>query len=155
MLLELPADVYNSGDVPEKIASKKLFEETGYKTRELISLGSIFECPTKDSHHIDLFLAKDVKYHGANSPEKTEDIEVVLIPLKSLIQKNNPIIDVISRSEVVLSDSGFKIAHRDLNWSNMGIVNDDELHRKILQMEIIFLFLSGAQLPYEVIGKFI
>lgn len=96
VLLELPAGGYNNGDVPEKVASRELFDETGYKAPELIFLGRVVGYPTKDSHHIDLFLAKDVKYCGANYPEETEDIKVVLIPLKSLL-------NFISRGDIIVS----------------------------------------------------
>lgn len=96
VLLELPAGVYNSGDIPEKVASKELFEETGYKAAKLISLGKVVEYPTKDSHHIDLFLAKTAEYYGSNRPEETEDIKVVLIPLKKLL-------NFISSSNIMVS----------------------------------------------------
>lgn len=44
------------------------------------------------------------------------------------------LIDLIARSEAALSDTAFKVAHRDLNWSNMGIVSGDRPERKVLQI---------------------
>ena len=96
MLLELPAGVCGDEDVPEKVASKELFEETGYKAPELLFLGRVIGYPTKDSHHIDLFLAKTVKYCGANCSEETEDIEVVFIPI-------NRLLNFISRGDILVS----------------------------------------------------
>lgn len=44
------------------------------------------------------------------------------------------LIDLIARSETVLSDTAFKVAHRDLNWSNMGIVTGGGSEHKVLQI---------------------
>ena len=86
VLLELPAGTYKKGETPKEVAEHELREETGYKTDKLISLGTIFDYPTKNSHRINLFLAKGAVYQGKPRPEKTEDIEVVLLPMKDLLR---------------------------------------------------------------------
>lgn len=86
VLLELPAGIHEQDEVLEIAAKRELLEETGYVARDLIPLGRVVDYPTKNSHHIDLFLTKDVVYQTPPIPEDTEDIEVVLIPLDNLLE---------------------------------------------------------------------
>ena len=86
VLLELPAGIYSRGESAKGVASLELLEETGYKAKKLTSLSRILEYPTKDSHKIHLFLAKDVILTKLAKPEATEDIEVVLIPINNLLK---------------------------------------------------------------------
>lgn len=86
VLLELPAGIYSKGELPIDVARQELLEETGYKAKKLISLGKIVEYPTKDSHEMHLYLAKDAVPTKFSHPEETEDIEVVLIPINELLK---------------------------------------------------------------------
>ncbi len=86
VLLELPAGIYSTKELPIDVAKRELLEETGYEANKLTSLGKIVEYPTKDSHEINLYLAKDVILTKFSHPEATEDIEVVLIPLTDLLK---------------------------------------------------------------------
>lgn len=87
VLLELPAGVYESSQSAKEMIKEELLQETGYKTNQVISLGRIVDYPTKDRHHIELFLAKDVVYKETPKPESTEDIEVVLIPISDVLNE--------------------------------------------------------------------
>ena len=84
--LELPGGVYSARESAKDVARHELLEETGYKAKKLIFLGKILEYPTKDSHEINLFLAKNVIPTKLKNPEITEDIEIVLIPIDKLLQ---------------------------------------------------------------------
>ncbi|MEW6680914.1 MAG: NUDIX hydrolase [bacterium] len=81
VLLELPAGTYSAEESARNVARRELLEETGYMANKLIFLGKMLEYPTKDSHEINLFLAKDVVLTKLKRPEATEDIETVLIPI--------------------------------------------------------------------------
>lgn len=86
VLLELPAGIYEQDEVTEMAARRELLEETGYAADRLIPLGRIVDYPPKNTHHIDLFLAKNVVHQTPPIPEDTEDIEVVLIPINNLLK---------------------------------------------------------------------
>lgn len=87
VLLELPAGVYEPDQSTEEMIKEELLQETGYQINQITSLGRIVDNPTKDRHHIDLFLAKDVEYKEPPKPESTEDIEVVLIPIGDVLNE--------------------------------------------------------------------
>lgn len=96
VLLELPAGVYDDGDIPVDVAKHELQQETGYKADQLIPLGRIVDYPTKDTHCIEMFLATEVVYTNNPQPEETEDIEVVLVPLDNVLSE-------IQNSHIVVS----------------------------------------------------
>lgn len=92
VLLELPAGVYDKDKSPEELVRYELSQETGYEAGDVVSLGRIVDYPTKDRHHIDMFLSTDVEFKNTPQPEETEDIEVVLVPITKVlseIENNN------------------------------------------------------------------
>ena len=92
VLLELPAGIFSESEEPKSVARRELLEETGYLAEELTFLGKIVEYPTKNDHEVYLYIAKDIKFVKPASPEPTEDIELVLLPidrLVALIQKGS------------------------------------------------------------------
>ena len=84
-LLELPAGIYSPPETPRSVAKRELLEETGYLSKRLKYLGRIVEYPTKNNHEVHLYLAKDVEFTKLANPESTEDIEVVLLPVESIL----------------------------------------------------------------------
>lgn len=93
-LLELPAGTYNSvKEQPQDAIKRELLEETGYTSKKIVSLGTLYEYPTKDSHSISVYLANDVEKIQDPHLEETEDIEIVMVPIKNISQmiKDNEI----------------------------------------------------------------
>jgi ADP-ribose pyrophosphatase len=88
ILLELPAGSFNPKlESAETAARRELIEETGYVPQEMISLGTLYDNPIKDTNTIHLFLAKDVQPSGFQQLDATEEIEVVLVPVFQVMEK--------------------------------------------------------------------
>lgn len=84
--IELPAGRVEKEN-PTYTAKKELEEETGIIADELISLGEIYLDSTKDSSITFGFLVKDAEIKGKQKLDETEDIEVILIPMKDIDNK--------------------------------------------------------------------
>ena len=88
VLLELPAGSFNPKlESAETAARRELIEETGYVPIEMISLGTLYDNPIKDTNTIHLFLAKDVQPSGKQQLDATEDIEIVLVPVSQVMER--------------------------------------------------------------------
>ena len=80
--LETPGGIIDSTDLdPRATAVRELEEETGYRPREVISLGSIHPNPAMLNNTCHLFLALDVEKTGTQNLEPSEDITIQLRPL--------------------------------------------------------------------------
>lgn len=97
IILELPAGRVDN-KTPLEAATAELEEETGYISQKMESLGVIRTDPSKGNVKVNGFLAIDVKPEKEQNLEETEDIEVVLIPIKDLNQK-------IINGEIAASDT--------------------------------------------------
>jgi ADP-ribose pyrophosphatase len=82
--LEIPGGIIEPGDSPEGAASRELFEETGYREREMIFLGSVHANPAILNNTCYTYLAKGVYPAGKQELDDKEDIEVVIKPLKDI-----------------------------------------------------------------------
>jgi len=71
----------DSGDTPKKAAARELLEETGHQAKKWMKIGVVNPNPALFNNHCYTFLAQDIKKIVAPTPDQTEDIEVVLIPL--------------------------------------------------------------------------
>ncbi|WP_414566315.1 MULTISPECIES: NUDIX hydrolase [unclassified Anabaena] len=88
ILLELPAGSFDATkENPETAALRELKEETGYISQKIIKLATLYDNPVKDTNQIHLFLAENVKKDGEQILDITEDIEIVLIPIESVLDK--------------------------------------------------------------------
>ncbi|MEA5551375.1 NUDIX hydrolase [Anabaena cylindrica UHCC 0172] len=86
--LELPAGSFNSTtESAETAAIRELREETGYTTQNLQKIATLYDKPSKDTNQIHLFLAENVVKVGEQNLDITEEIEIILIPLKSVLDK--------------------------------------------------------------------
>lgn len=86
--LELPAGSFDpEKESAEAAAIRELEEETGYSAQELIKIATLHDKPSKDTNQIHLFLAKNVRKVGEQQLDITEEIEVVLIPIESVLDK--------------------------------------------------------------------
>ena len=79
--LEIPGGLVDPGDTPEEAAARELLEETGYQAKKWTKIGVLNPNPAIFNNRCHTFLAQDIKKISAATPDQTEDIEVVLIPL--------------------------------------------------------------------------
>jgi ADP-ribose pyrophosphatase len=82
--LEIPGGLVDAGDTPKKAAARELLEETGYQAKKWQKIGVVNPNPALFNNRCHTFLAQDIKKISDPSPDQTEDIEVVLIPLKRI-----------------------------------------------------------------------
>ena len=82
--LEIPGGIVEPGDTPEAAARRELVEETGFKEREMILLGSVHPNPAFLTNRCFTFLAKDVVRTQAQEQDDKEDIEVEVRPLEEV-----------------------------------------------------------------------
>ena len=82
--LEIPGGIMEREDSPEGAAARELYEETGYRAKEMILLGSVHANPAVFNNVCHTFLAKDVYTAGKQELDDKEDIEVVIKPLEEI-----------------------------------------------------------------------
>jgi ADP-ribose pyrophosphatase len=88
--LEIPGGLFDDGDTPGKAALRELREETGYEAEKMVDIGGLNPNPAIFGNRVYTCVAQNLRKVGDPSPDQTEDIEVVLIPLseiKELIRK--------------------------------------------------------------------
>lgn len=99
ILLELPAGGFDATyESAETAAIRELKEETGYTAEKVIKLASLSDNPVKDTNKIHLFMAENVRKIGEQNLDITEEIEIVLIPVESVLEK-------ITQGEISVSGS--------------------------------------------------
>jgi ADP-ribose pyrophosphatase len=79
-VLELPAGILEEGESPLESARRELREETGLHAGEWVEVASFFTSPGFTNEKIHLFIATGLE-EGEASPEVTEDLELVRVPL--------------------------------------------------------------------------
>ncbi|MFH7030587.1 MAG: NUDIX hydrolase [Heteroscytonema crispum UTEX LB 1556] len=86
--LELPAGSFDPTQESAQVAAiRELEEETGYICQEIKKIATLYDRPSKDTNRTHLFLAENVVKAGKQKFDITEEIEVVLIPQESVIDK--------------------------------------------------------------------
>lgn len=85
ILLELPAGRFDRAiEKAEVAAARELTEETGYVAQQLTPLAMLYDNPVKDTNRIHLFFARDVELISEQNLDRTEEIEVVLVPIEEI-----------------------------------------------------------------------
>ena len=88
MLLELPGGGFHSQrETSLSAAHRELEEETGYVAEEMRLLATLYDNPVKDTNKIHLFLANNVHPSSIQKLDVTEDVEIVLVPIKNVLAK--------------------------------------------------------------------
>jgi len=86
--LELPAGNFDpTRESAEVAAIRELREETGYISQQIRKIVTLYDKPSKDTNQIHLFLAENVSKIGEQQLDITEEIEVELIPVESVLDK--------------------------------------------------------------------
>lgn len=86
--LEVPAGYVHGKEAPIVSARRELMEETGYRAKKWVKLGST-SSGKWNNYRIHYFLATSAYKAGKQKLEPSEDIQVKLLPLKNLIQQLN------------------------------------------------------------------
>ena len=86
-LLELPAGKLDKNEKPIDCAVRELEEETGYKAKEIIELGSICTTPGYSTEVLYIFLAKDLVTGIYNREEGEHGMEVFEFTLEEIDRK--------------------------------------------------------------------
>lgn len=100
ILIELPAGFQQSDKSIEESALAELLEETGIQTTlgNLEFIGKISNNPTKTNQITHGFLARNVEFNSVQHFDNTEDIEVLVV-------KPKEVLDMIRRGEMWTGDS--------------------------------------------------
>lgn len=85
ILLELPAGTLEKGEPADVCALRELQEETGFKAREMVSLGGFYTAPGFCTEYLYLFLARGLEEAPLDADED-EAIDLVYISLEEAWQ---------------------------------------------------------------------
>jgi ADP-ribose pyrophosphatase len=85
-VLEIPGGATDPDDVSLLEAAKReLLEETGYASDDFVETGAIAPNPATHTNMMHCFLARNAERVREPTPDATEHLDVVLIPLEDLI----------------------------------------------------------------------
>jgi len=87
VMLELPAGMLEPGEDALTCARRELEEETGYVAAQLVQIGEFATDPTSSTGRFFLFLARDAQPRGTPNPERTENLDTVLVPLGEVLER--------------------------------------------------------------------
>ncbi len=67
--IEFPAGKIDAGETPDQTAVRELREETGYEAGEWTHLGTMHPCIGYSDEHIEIFVARGLRYVGSKLDE--------------------------------------------------------------------------------------
>ena len=83
-ILELPAGKLDENEDPFVCAFRELEEETGFKSNNIVKLGSIYTSPGFCTETLYIFAAKDLKAGNHNREEGEYGMEVIYYSLNEI-----------------------------------------------------------------------
>lgn len=88
-IIELPGGTLEDDSQPDTVARVELEDETGYSAKQITQLTPrpIYVEPANTSVHYYIYLARDCFYTGMQNLSPSEEIEVVLIPVRHWMNK--------------------------------------------------------------------
>ena len=109
--LELPSGKVDAGEEPELAAGRELFEETGFRAKEMEHLTSVHTSTGRSTEVCHLFRCEAVPDERGPRPEATEFIEVTEVPFREALGMVSS--GTITDAATVL---GLLLAGGGLNW---------------------------------------
>jgi ADP-ribose pyrophosphatase len=86
-ILGFPSGMVDPEDAsPLAAASRELREETGYGSEHLVEIGCLAPNPATHTNVTYCYLATDTRQVAAPQPEDTEQMEVVLLPVQTVVE---------------------------------------------------------------------
>jgi 8-oxo-dGTP pyrophosphatase MutT (NUDIX family) len=82
--LEIPGGLVEDQDTPQQAAARELLEETGFRAKRWLKIGTVNPNPALFQNRCYTFLARDLRKVADLNPDQTEDIDVVLVPLSEI-----------------------------------------------------------------------
>lgn len=84
IMLEIPAGTLHPGEDATECAIRELREETGYRPRQMATLGGIYVTPGYSTEYIHLFYATGLE-HAPLSLDSDEFLEAVQLPFRAAL----------------------------------------------------------------------
>lgn len=72
------------GETELQTAHRELFDETGYTAGKMTPVLSLHTSPDLSPIKSTCYFASDLRYTGGNTPDHTEEIEILTIPVEDL-----------------------------------------------------------------------
>ena len=94
--IEFPAGLADSGEDPHAAAERELLEETGYKAEKFVFLGKANPDPAFMNNFSYTYLAVNPVLECEQDLDEHEMIDIVLVPVKSLVLGQGEFINAIS-----------------------------------------------------------
>ena len=102
-LIEIPAGTFEKGETDSlEVAKRELLEETGYASDEWTYLGATVENSAKLTNYMHIYFANNCKKIKEQSLDETEELDVIVIPLKEAI-------DMVMKNEICCNSSAHGI----------------------------------------------
>lgn len=103
IILDLPAGMIEPGESPEQAAVRELEEETGYLAKDITFLRAYYPSIGYSDEKIYIYLATSFEKTQQHLDE-TEDINVIELPLKEVIE-------MLDKNELITATSTIALMH--------------------------------------------